>query len=108
MYDAKIYWLHLSSSRVPGCVTTYAICRSNEPRNGLGGACPTVHYTSWTVLKNKLQHINIPEQIIDEAGQELDKIGYYLLQDIRLSHQQLVDLQFPDVVNVGLAEEGAG
>ena len=100
MNDAKLYWLHLNSSRAPGTATTYTVSRTNEPRNGAGGASPTVHYASWEILLSKLRHIGIREPIITEAGQALNKSGHYLLQDIRLTHQQLIDLEFPDVLNV--------
>lgn len=98
MEDAKVYWLHLSSIRVPGTTTTYTMSRTNDPRIGTGGACPTVHHSSWEILLAKLRHINVREPIIKEAGEELQKSGHYILQDIRLTHQQLVDLEFPDVI----------
>ena len=98
MEDGKVYWLHLNSSRVPGTATTYTMSRTNDPRSGLGGACPTAHYSSWEILLAKLRHINVREPIIKEAGEELHKSGHYLLQDIRLTNQQLVDLEFPDAV----------
>lgn len=104
MEHAKVYWLHLNSSRVPGTPTTYSISRANDPSSGLGGACPTVHYPSWEVLLAKLQRINVRQSIIKEAGEELHKSGYYLLQDIRLTHQQLADLEFPDVIQAGTEE----
>jgi hypothetical protein len=64
----------------------------------LGGGFPTAHYTSWEVLLEKLRRINIPEQVITEAGQELTKTGYYLIQGARLTEQQqLVDLELPVV-----------
>lgn len=72
--------------------------RTNDPRSGFGGACPTVHYSSWEVLLTKLRHIRVREPIIKEAGEELHKRGHYILQDIRLTQQQLVDLEFPDVM----------
>ncbi len=100
MENARVYWLHLSSSRVPGAATTYTVSRSNDPRSGLGGACPTAHYASWEILLAKLRHIQVREPIIEEAGRELNKSGYYLLQDIPLTNQQLVALEFPDVMNV--------
>lgn len=98
MDDAEVYWLHLSSSRVPGTATTYTMSRTNEPRSFVGGACPTVHYSSWEVLLAKLRHINVQEPIIKEAGEELHGSGHYIIRDIRLTHQQLVDLEFPDVI----------
>ena len=75
MEDAKVYWLHLSSSGVPGTATTYTMSRTNDPRRGLGGACPTVHYSSWEVLLTKLRNINVREPIIKEAGEELHSGG---------------------------------
>src|SRR5438132_604414 len=95
MDDTKKYWLHLNRSHFPGTSVTYALGCAPEPRPGFGGAFPTARYTSWEVLLHKLRLINIPDRTVAEAGQELTNAGYYLIQDVSLTLQQLRDLELP-------------
>lgn len=116
MLEAKRFWLHLNCSAKPGTSTTYTVGFSPEPsgEGDFGGGYPTVHYTSWEVLLAALRQIRIPERTIDEAARELKSSGYYLIQDVSLTQEQLIDLgvsitQRPSsVVNVTVNKKSSG